>query len=207
VILLQGHERARALTGLATAAVAAVFFLNALSPESLTRVTAGLDRLVGGEQASISLVQASNAARRVAFDSALREFAQSPVTGTGYGGVREAHNLYLQLLQGGGVLLFCTFAAFALGALGRGYQLSRDERLSPDLQRLAGALTLSVGVWLTAGLVQNTVYDRYLYVPVGFLLALSAVAARNMHTEPPLVASHGRFLRATGNGEPASRKP
>lgn len=176
VLLRQRHERMRTIRRVATVGVACVLLTSAFGSGSLSDLSVGLDRLTGKVQSSS--VQVSNAGRLQAYERAIDDFTQHPLTGTGLGVVRLAHNLYLQLLQGGGVLLLCAFALFASGALKLAYRLSRDARLPADMQNLAGALMTSLAVWLIAGLVQNPLYDRYLYLPVGILLGLYFVALR-----------------------------
>jgi O-antigen ligase len=177
VLLFQRRERIRAIRiVVATLALTAVLVATAFGPGLVSELSSGYERLTG--KIAPTSVQESDDARRQAYGRAIKDFVQHPLTGTGLGTARLAHNLYLQLLQGGGILLLCSFAVFALGALRLGYRLSRDSRLSADMQSLAGALTISLTVWLIAGLVQNPLYDRFLYLPVGFLLSLQFLIAR-----------------------------
>jgi hypothetical protein len=43
---------------------------------------------------------------------------------------------------------------------------------------LAAALIASIAIWLIAGLAQNLIYDRYLYLPIGLLLGLGVSLKR-----------------------------
>jgi hypothetical protein len=61
----------------------------------------------------------------------------------------------------------------------------RDRSLPKGVPDFAGALTVSVAVWLISGLFQNQIADRYIYVPVGLLLGLTVAAnARRSQTRP-----------------------
>lgn len=128
--------------------------------------------------------QRSDTGRISAFAEANQAFGESPIVGEGFAEARTAHNIYLQLLQSGGLVAFVAFATFAVGSLRAG----RALRLSPGLRDterdLAAALTASLVVWLVAGLAQNAVYDRYLYVPLGLLLGM--VADRTLRRGDPL---------------------
>lgn len=176
VLFLQRHEFKRIVGGVAVVGAAIVIMASILGTVSPSPLRSGLDRLTGGSQSSF--VQRSNAARRLAAERAIDDFVQHPLTGTGLGTVRLGHDLYLQVLQGGGVVLLSAFALFGFGAIRMGHRLSRHPRLTSEMRSLAGALTISLGVWLIGGLVQNPLYDRYLYVPVGLLLGLHFLALR-----------------------------
>lgn len=192
VLFLQRHEFKRIVGGVVGFGAAVVIFASILNTASVSALRSGYDRLTGGVPSTY--LQRSDAARRQAAGRAIGDFSRRPVTGAGLGTVRQGHDLYLQLLQGGGVVLFSAFALFCFGGLRMGRRLSRDPRLTSDMQSLAGALTVSLGAWLIGGLVENPVYDRYLYVPVGLLLglhflALRAPAARNLALPGPATST------------------
>lgn len=136
----------------------------------------GADRILqptGGEQAS-------NAGRRASFAAAVSDFGAHPLLGTGFSEARSAVNIYLQLLQAGGVLAFAAFTAAVGGALRACIGLVRDTLLSSDDRHMAAALAIALTAWLAFGLFQNTIYDRFLYVPAGLTLAILG-AARCRH--------------------------
>ena len=118
----------------------------------------------------------SDTGRLEYYSAALADFARRPFTGIGFDLVRTAHDIYFQLLQAGGILALASFLVFSAGSLRLGMKLTRDQALSRDMQNLAAALTASLLVWLVAGLVQNLIYDRFLYLPVGLLVGLNSVA-------------------------------
>lgn len=115
--------------------------------------------------------QASDVQRLTALNEAQGAFISKPIFGEGFDQVRGAHDIYLQLLQSGGLVAFVAFGLFAVGTLRLGSTLGRGAQSSHDL---AGALMAAMGVWLVAGLFHNAIYDRYLYVPAGLLLGLAA---------------------------------
>jgi hypothetical protein len=115
---------------------------------------------------------ASNSARDTGFTSALADFASDPLFGAGFSNVHGALNIFLQLLQSGGVLAFGAFAAFTVGTLRTGRRLARDRVASLPDRQLALSLVISVVCWLVYSLFQNAIYDRFLYVPAGLILAM-----------------------------------
>jgi hypothetical protein len=74
-------------------------------------------------------------------------------------------------LASGGVVAFLAFLSFLLGSTASGLRLSRT-RGDPKLPGLAGATASSMGAWIIMGIAENQLYDRYLLVPCGFLLAV-----------------------------------
>ena len=139
-----------------------------------------LERL-GGESGALE----SDSRRKDMLDASLSAVRAHGLTGVGFATARDAHNLYLQMLQAGGILGLTAFTVFASGAVRLGWRLSREPRAPPDSARLAAALTVSLLVWLTTGLVQNAVNDRYIVVPFGVLLGLSLAVNRQRSTLPP----------------------
>jgi O-antigen ligase len=120
-------------------------------------VSLAIDRLTG----EVS-VGGSDEDRFVLYDAALARFADSPLFGEGYGSIRVAHNVYLQVLQAGGVIGLMGLLTFLAGTL----------RLVDRESTVSAAAAAAMVAWMAAGLVQNAIYDRYLYVPAGILLAV-----------------------------------
>lgn len=131
----------------------------------------------------------SNVERRQTLQESIEQAGDSLLVGDGFAVVRTAHNLYIQLLQAGGVLALAGFLAFAISIVRRARWLALPSHDSPPwLMGLAAASGASFCVWLLFGMVGNAVYDRYLYVPVGLALALVLV--------------HKRFFAITGPAKP-----
>lgn len=153
------------------------------------------DRLGGGGGA-----RQSNQVRLVTLQDSISQAAKHPVVGTGFSDVRTAHNIYIQLLQAGGMLAFAGFLAFAISIVRRARSLALPRRdLPPSLTALAAGSGASVCVWLLFGMVGNAVFDRYLYVPVGVVLALALVQARSPAVARPTTPSAPR------RAQPAAR--
>lgn len=140
-------------------------------------VVAG-ERLTGAP----SQTAASDQARREITSSSIEETLANPVVGQGFATVRRAHNIYLQLLEAGGILALAGFSLFAGGSLLAARRLLGERSSSSADSGLPVALAASLLVWLTAGLFQNALYDRYLYIPVAILLAMRAIHVRELPT-------------------------
>jgi len=130
-------------------------------------------------------VLTSNSDRKAKLEASLSAVMGHGLTGVGFATARDAHNVYLQMLQAGGILGLTAFILFAAGAVRLGWRLSREPRAPPDSARLAAGLTVSLLVWLTTGVLQNAVNDRYLVVPLGVLLGLSLAVNRQRLSAPP----------------------
>jgi hypothetical protein len=172
VALLQRRGRTAIVLALVGGA-AAILIVGSLSSSNSDQLLTGIQRLTGGQS-----VGNSDATRLEYYRVAITEFASKPLAGNGFAVVRNAHDIYLQLLQAGGLVALTAFGLFALNTLWLGVRLAHEPTLPQTMQGLATALTASMAVWLLAGLAQNQVYDRFLYVPAGVLLALSVVAAQ-----------------------------
>jgi O-antigen ligase len=116
--------------------------------------------------------------RVILFEETWEAVEARPILGYGFQNLRGTHDVYLQLLQAGGALALLSFLLFAAGALAMGLWCGRREGLPEDLRALARGLTASIAVWLLAVLVLNVFLDRFLYVPIGLLLGVAALAPR-----------------------------
>ncbi|HEX3562672.1 MAG TPA: O-antigen ligase family protein [Solirubrobacterales bacterium] len=135
-------------------------------------LTEGFDRLAGGGSASQATGQRSDQ-----FHESLTIALHHPVTGVGFTVVADAHTLPLQFWETAGFLGVAALILYATGVFRTGLRLYRDRRLPRGSPALAGALTISFAVWLIAGLLENEIADRYIYVPVGLLLGLGLAAS------------------------------
>jgi O-antigen ligase len=163
-VLSRSHRRTLfvAAAGVAVVGVAAGLLLLATGQHIVA-----FNRLLG-----IESVGNSDVGRLVFYRQALEDFARRPLVGAGFQIVRQAHDVYLQLLQAGGILALLVFAIYFIATLRLGIQLSTRVELSREMQLLASSLTISILVLLVNGLFANQIYDRYLYVPVGLLLGI-----------------------------------
>lgn len=123
---------------------------------------------------------AANSTRLFLYRQALDAAAAHPLTGVGFSVVRVATDIYLQVLQAGGVPALIAFLWFVFGTLALGIRLARAYPVDAPQRILASAFTLSFAVWLIEGLVQNDIYNRYLFVPVGLLIGLEFQRRRDL---------------------------
>lgn len=128
----------------------------------------GFDRLIHPDSSDLS----STNARGLGFDHAMHDFLASPVFGTGFSSITNALDIFMQLLQAGGVLAFLAFFMFLRGTASTALGISRDRSRPNSDRQLAIALEVSIMAWLVFGLFQNSIYDRFLYVPASLLLAM-----------------------------------
>lgn len=130
--------------------------------------TNGVGRLLGDET-----VAGANAERVDAVNASLEQIWEHPITGSGFGAALEAHNIYLQLWRGGGVLALAGLAvnwALAIGAL-------RQGRRQQD--GLLIGLASAYVAYLVVGMVGNQLWDRYIWV----IFALMIAARRGQDTD------------------------
>ncbi len=119
----------------------------------------------------------SNDYRISAYSSALREIARDPVVGQGFAVARVAHDIYIQLLQAGGIIALGAFLVVISGAFRVRRKIERRPERAPNSD-LAVACNASLVAWLVNGTLQNQLYDRFLYIPLGMLLALGEINRR-----------------------------
>lgn len=112
--------------------------------------------------------QQSDSLRQQIRDQVLQAITERPIAGSGFAVIRDAHNIWLQILHAGGVIGLAGFIVFAVGTVRLGGRLRLPDVANRDL---AGALSAATLTWLVAGVLQNQISDRYLYVPLGLLLA------------------------------------
>jgi O-antigen ligase len=155
-----------------------------------------LERLVGGAD-PYGYVAQSTEERAQIYPAVWHEILQRPLVGHGFEYVRGAHNIYLQLLHAGGLIALTAFFIFAVGITVRGLRLAGTAAIPADLRSLATASVASLGVWLAVGgLVGTAIFDRFLYIPAGLILALGVWWSRS--GGQPSYAALGR------GGEPQS---
>ncbi|WP_433803015.1 O-antigen ligase family protein [Actinomycetospora sp. CA-084318] len=150
--------------GVVAVAVVAV----AAFPALLDRVAEQL-RLSGADSAD-----ESNAIREGIARQALADVEHSPLHGLGLPVAADAHNVYLQLLASGGVLLLLGFGVFVLGFV---LEVRRLGDVGDGLPRV---LLVSVVSWLLVGAVVNQLTDAFLYLPVAIVAGLAAARARTV---------------------------
>ncbi|WP_162240805.1 O-antigen ligase family protein [Microbacterium sp. Leaf151] len=109
---------------------------------------------------------------------ALLDLQHSPLHGLGIEYVLLAHNIYLQLLAAGGLLLFLAVVSYWVMSIRDAWRVRGFE------SGLTVYLAVSVSVWLLGGWVSNQLIDPFLYFPVAGIAAAFAVTT-SRGTQPP----------------------
>jgi O-antigen ligase len=178
VVLLPTHRAARFRPLIvATAAIGAAILL-VFAPAIVHR-TPALDRLFSGSGDAAENVALSDAGRRELLEASIAQIKERPLLGSGIDNVQTAHNIYLQYLTAGGVVLVLSaipLIVLALRSIRRGADGGRDPA------------AVAVYAYLVCGLAQNVVNDRYIYLPFAM-----AVLCRYPHDPPASTpAARGR---------------
>lgn len=115
-----------------------------------------------------------DAGRLILVTQAWHDFKQFPIFGVGIKHIAEAHNIYLEVLSTGGIVLAIGMFVYWLGTI----HSCRVARRRGEL--LASFVMISILAWLLVGVVENQLTDRYLYYTVGCVAALaSGMRVRN----------------------------
>lgn len=174
--------------------------LSAIGPQS--DFSFAVDRL-RGESTQYSNVNVADRERQTILEDSLEGIKRHPLTGEGFGVVRDAHNVGLQMLQSGGPLALLGFLVFCAGVVYTGASIWRRAEIPKEVRWLGLGLTFGSIAWFLGALGQNLIYDRFLYVPAGLTLAVAAVVHRNRGA-PQSIANTSRFLQPPAS---ATRAP
>lgn len=137
------------------------------------------------------MVVQSNEERSALAQQGVSDFLERPLDGIGLEAIAQAHNIYLQLLASGGLILMSGMLLYFGGVLRAGYA----ERNNPD--PLGACLLIAVVVWMAAGAFGNQITDRYLYFPVALIAGLQQLRARERReTRHVTATSELRVARA-----------
>ncbi|MGA7051836.1 MAG: O-antigen ligase family protein [Mycobacterium sp.] len=96
------------------------------------------------------------------------DFKEYPIFGIGVKHINEAHNIYLQMMSAGGVVLLSAMLIYWFGTLRSCWLATRTG------EALGRYLMTSVITWLVIGAMENQLTDRLLYYTVGCAAALAA---------------------------------
>lgn len=189
VILLtvyhHGRSRIRMLSGVIFAS-ALLVAITSIHPSTSSSLLGSYHRLNG-----TASVGDSDLIRLEHYKSAVADFGASPFVGDGFSVVRDAHSVYLQLLQASGIVGLAAFLLFCATVFRMGLRLIRDGQRPIEERSLALSLIVAMAVWMIIGLAQNQIYDRYLYLPSALLLAL------HLSTTRPDIDPSSELERAT----------
>jgi O-antigen ligase len=134
------------------------------------------------------MVVQANEERSSLAQQGVADFIERPVDGIGLEAIAQAHNIYLQLLASGGLILVAGMLLYFGGVLRAAYA----ERNDPD--PLGVCLLIAVVVWMAAGAFGNQITDRYLYFPVALIAGLQALRARERREARRVAAISGLKL-------------
>lgn len=119
----------------------------------------------------------SNSARSESFSASLDAIAEYPLVGSGFIWVETPHDIVLSMLLSGGILALVGFAWALGGYLFEGFRLrGRTGGLAGPV--LSGVLASALGLLVMLLLVNQT-FNRYLYLPMGLILAGRLLLHRN----------------------------
>lgn len=111
----------------------------------------------------------SNVGRGALARQAIEDFQNFPIAGVGIKYIVNAHNIYLQLLSSGGLILAVAMLVYWIWVMRDSWTLARRGILE------ARYLLVSVVAWLVLGGVENQITDRLLYYSIGCVAALSSL--------------------------------
>jgi O-antigen ligase len=122
-------------------------------------------------------IQTSNF-RRDIWHQGLSEFGNSPFFGQSLDAIKGYLNVYLQVLNAGGLILFLVF-------FGRLVSLMRRNFSSEMFQgsNLFSAARLSLLAWLISGITTNSIFDRNIIL-VTAILTISQPSKRSLIRAP-----------------------
>ena len=121
---------------------------------------------------------ASDTVRAGLNHQALADAQYSPIRGVGYEVLAQGHDIYLQLLACGGVLLLITYALAQLGFLGTAWRVPDGSTGLGRVLGIAGATYLIIGV------VGNELSDAFVHVPFALVAGLWAAERHAARSTP-----------------------
>jgi hypothetical protein len=156
-------------------------------------------RLAGSS--STTATNGSNYQRSILASTAWSTFKVRPISGIGWSVVTGAHDIYLELLESGGVIALAAFLTFIGGMIA-----SVRASLSGPLREEAIVCGMAILAWLANGVFDNQVADKYLYLVPGMLIAIARTTwllqTRPAPTAPPVTtrmpAAPARILAGVG---------
>jgi O-antigen ligase len=157
-------------------------------------------RLAGG--ASTTSTSGSNYQRSILASTAWQTIKVRPISGIGWSVVTGAHDIYLELLESGGIIGLVAFLTFIGGMIA-----SIRTALSGPLRDEAIVCGMAILAWLANGVFDNQVADKYLYFVPGLLVAIARTtwllqsrAAPPPVSVQPLPPPPARVLAGVGAG-------
>jgi hypothetical protein len=163
----------------AIAGVVSVVMLSTLASHILTDLFRFSDTSNGASASQ------SDEHRSLLAIQALSDFSRYPFFGLGIRHIVEAHDIYLQLLAGGGLVLMIGFLIYWVLILRDSWQLHKAGEL------LSLPLMLSISTWLVLGFIENQLTDRLLYYTIGCVAGLVSLHTREQREGKNQLESDG----------------
>ena len=155
------------------AGVIAALLLGGLQP-NLPRVNA-ISRLVNYNS---SAVYESDAGRSAALKDSISTISGHPLTGVGFANAKAAHNIYLQAWESGGILALLGFLMIAGATLKPLHVITRRYGEGQRGDIMALGISLGFAGYLVAGLFQNALWERYVWLMPALVAAAWPVRSR-----------------------------
>jgi O-antigen ligase len=119
-------------------------------------------------KSSGSSTSGSNYQRSILAKTAWETIKVRPISGIGWSVITGAHDIYLELLESGGIIAMAAFLTFIGGMVA-----SIRKALSGPLRDEAIVCGMAILAWLSNGVFDNQVADKYLYFVPGLLVAIA----------------------------------
>ncbi len=142
---------------------------------------------------SASSTSGSDYQRSLQAQVAWTQIQARPLDGVGFSVIANAHDIYLELLDAGGVIALASFVVFVGGLAG-----AARRSMSGLLREESVVLAVAVVAWLINGVFDNQLADKYLYVVPGLLLAASRTGAVAKSAIVPRTPKLDRSVVAVG---------
>jgi O-antigen/teichoic acid export membrane protein len=168
IFVLLTRRTALTIIGTGALAVGALAGYLTLSTEN------AVSRLFAIDPATVS---GSNVARLAALQDNLNLALSHPFFGIGFELAGDAHNVFLQVLVSAGIVGLSGFLFLVHGVVSRAFRSIADqgETVGPESRMLTIGLVASFIGYLVAGLFQNALWDRYIWIVPGLLAVVGSL--------------------------------
>jgi O-antigen ligase len=141
-----------------------------------------LRRLVGDVSA-----RASDAERLPLLQENVAKIGDRPLTGGGFQDALAAHNIYVQVWVAAGIAGFVGFLMLITSVVREGLR-EDDEGSSVEMRYIRTAYLAGYVGYLVAGLAQNILWDRYIWLHVAIIISARAAAPGREPTPQPALS-------------------